>query len=108
MGINIHVEDHGSEVIAELKSKIPSALEEIGLAAEGYAKRLAPVDTGRLRNSISHTVEGTEAAVVGTNVEYAPYVELGTSKTGAQPYLRPSIEDHAAEYKALLEAWLKK
>lgn len=30
--------------------------------------------------------------VVGTNVEYAPYVEFGTSRMGAQPYLRPAVD----------------
>ena len=103
----IITEDHSDEFIEELRKKVPVALEEIGMAAEGYAKRLAPVDTGRLRNSISHTVDD-DTAIVGTNVEYAPYVELGTRKTRAQPYLRPSIEDHATEYKVLLEDRLRK
>ena len=78
------------------------ALEKIGLVAEGYAKRLCPVDTGRLRNSITHADDG-EAEYIGTNVEYAPYVELGTSRTRAQPYLKPAVVNHSDEYKRIVE-----
>ncbi len=61
---------------------------------EGAAKRLCPVDTGRLRSSISHelAVDGRGlVAFIGTNVEYAIYVELGTRFQPAQPYLRPAL-----------------
>lgn len=88
----------------ELEIKTIKALETIGLVAEGYAKRLCPVDTGRLRNSITHTVDiKGEAAYIGTNVEYAPYVELGTSRQKAQPYLKPAAQDHADEYKRIFD-----
>ena len=85
------------------------ALEKCGLVAEGYAKRLCPVDTGRLRNSITHTTrsEPGPVAYVGTNVEYAPYVELGTKRTKAQPYLKPAIANHVDEYKQIIQDELK-
>ena len=83
---------------------IEDSLEIIGGMAESYAKRLCPVDTGRLRNSITHQREGTSAVVIGTNVEYAPFVELGTIRhPEPQPYLRPAIEDHRDEYQMVLE-----
>ena len=85
---------------------IARALEAIGLQAEGYAKMLCPVDTGNLRNSITHAVEGI-SAYIGTNVEYAPYVEYGTSKTRAQPFLQPAAYNHADEYKRMVEYYLK-
>lgn len=53
---------------------VARALEAIGLQAEGYAKAKCPVDTGNLRNSITHQREGEETEVIGTNVEYAAYV----------------------------------
>ena len=88
---------------------IERALEAIGITAEGYAKLLCPVDTGRLRNSITHDVRKSEKAVyIGTNVEYAPYVEMGTSRTRPQPYLQPAIQNNKDEYKQLLEDELKK
>jgi len=40
---------------------------------------------------------GTVAYRVGTNVEYAIYVEFGTSSNQAQPYLRPAVEQAMAE-----------
>lgn len=52
-------------------SQIETALEKVGLMAERNAKLACPVDTGRLRNSISHTHD-KNTAYIGTNVEYAP------------------------------------
>lgn len=98
---------HVDEVITALQSKKNIILEEWGLIAEAYASEACPVDTGRLRASISHDHDDN-TMMVGTNVEYAPYVELGTKNAGAQPFLRPAIENHMGEYKetmnqALLE-----
>lgn len=64
------------------------------LRVEAAAKRVCPVDTGRLRSSITHALAqdgGDVIAMVGTNVEYALDVEFGTSKMRAQPYLRPAL-----------------
>lgn len=96
------LKDNSEEVKSAMESALARALEKIGLVAEGYAKRLCPVDTGRLRNSITHADDG-EAEYIGTNVEYAPYVELGTSRTRAQPYLKPAVVNHADEYKRIVE-----
>lgn len=106
MSIDITVTDNSKEFLKELDDRIPIALEECGLAAEGYAKRLCPVDTGRLRNSITHTAD-RDTAYIGTNVEYAAYVELGTKKTKEQPYLMPAVVDHQSEYKQIIENRLK-
>ena len=79
-----------------------NALAAIGATAETYAKKATPVDTGRLRNSISHAVDG-EAVYIGSNVEYAPYVELGTSRAKAHHMLQKAATEHSAEYKRLAE-----
>ena len=101
-------EDNSREVSAGMLAAYARALEKVGLAAEGYAKSLCPVDTGRLRNSITHQVSAEElAAVIGTNVEYGPYVELGTSAHKAQPFLTPAAQNHGSEYRAILESELK-
>lgn len=102
------VEDNTDEFRDGLDAALTRALEKVGLVAEGYAKRLCPVDTGRLRNSITHAMEGSEAVVIGTNVEYAPYVELGTSRQKAQPYLRPAAVDHVSEYRRIIEGELRR
>ena len=84
------------------------ALEIIGGKAESYAKQLCPVDTGNLRNSITHRQKDENTEVIGTTVEYAPFVELGHhtpsgSKVAARPYLRPAAENHGAEYAEILK-----
>ena len=57
-------------VKSSTRAAIQTALEAVGLSAEGYAKMICPVDTGNLRNSITHAVDGN-SAIVGTNTEYA-------------------------------------
>jgi len=126
--MNIDLHDHSDEVLAALQEAAERALEKCGLVAEGYAKRLAPVDTGNLRNSITHKVDPAEPAVyIGTDSEYAAYVELGTGQyypggwptpwkyqdangnwhwtagNKAQPYLKPAVADHANQYRAIIE-----
>ena len=87
---------------------IERALEAIGLQCEGYAKMLCPVDTGNLRNSITHTTDAEgKVEYVGTNVEYAAYVEFGTSKTRAQPYIQPAVYNHTDEYSQMVTHFLK-
>lgn len=86
---------------------IDRALSIVGFQAENYAKANAPVDTGALRNSItSQVLSGEKAVEVGSNIEYAPYQELGTSRMNAcndgQGFLRPAIENHMEEYKNII------
>lgn len=99
----VEVREDNREAIANaIDRALVTALEEVGLVAEGYAKRACPVDTGRLRNSITHIVdEGTRHVVIGTNVEYAPYVELGTRHRKPQPFLKPAANDHYSTYKGI-------
>lgn len=99
--------DHSDEYIRAKNAAISKALEKIGLKAEGYAKLICPVDTGRLRNSISHTQADQDTEIIGTNVEYAPYVELGTQRQRAQPYLKPAAADHITEYVQIIVNELK-
>ena len=97
-------EDNAREIAEAIDKALAKALEEIGLTAEGYAKRECPVDTGRLRNSITHVTRPSEKAVyIGTNVEYAQYVELGTSRAKAQPFLVPAASQHRDVYRSILE-----
>ena len=122
--------DNTDEVLAAIEAAKMRALEIIGGKIESYAKRLVPVDTGNLRNSITHEMED-DAVIVGSNVFYAPYVELGTgsqydpppewmennAKRGSgiakrsvkpRPYLRPAYENHISEYQHIMENELNK
>lgn len=97
-------EDNAKEIAEAIARQTAAALETVGLLAEGYAKRKCPVDTGRLRNSITHTVDSTALeAFIGTNVEYAPHVELGTRHMDAQPFLRPAAQDHGSQYRRVIQ-----
>lgn len=99
---NLIIQQNNAKLIKEsMGNAILVALERIGLKCEGYAKGLCPVDTGRLRNSITHAISNNEEAVyVGSNVEYAKYVEL--SAKHAQPFLRPAANNHVSEYRDIL------
>lgn len=110
----------------EFEAACKRALERCGMQAEGYAKDLTPVDTGNLRNSITHKVVENEV-YIGTNNKYATYVELGTGKYAeggrkdpwayqddegrwhhtngqrAQPYLKPAVADHKQTYRNIIK-----
>jgi len=72
------------------EKKLDKLLQVISVNIVNEAKYLCPVDTGRLRASIHYKQVGRLHYLVGTNVEYAPYVEFGTRKMSAQPYLLPA------------------
>ena len=100
--------DNSKEVSEDIKAALLRGLETCGLVAEGYAKKLAPVDTGNLRNSITHEVDdGDPAAYIGTNVEYAPYDCLGTIHMKAQPFLKPAVADHSNVFRKIFENEMK-
>jgi hypothetical protein len=103
-------EDNTDAVIEALGVQIGRALEEIGLVAERYAKQLCPVDTGRLRNSITHIIDPQEkAAYIGTNVEYAERVEMDEKmkhKNGQAHFLRDAASDHGKQYRQIMEKHL--
>ena len=107
MALQFKFTDNSPQFIDAMKDARSRGLEICGEKAESYAKALCPVDTGNLRNSITHFQSG-EDEYIATAVSYAPFVELGTRKMKARPYLRPAAEDHGAEYKAILEAELRK
>lgn len=126
--MDIELIDNSPMVKRAFEEACLRALERCGMQAEGYAKDLVPVDTGNLRNSISHRVDEKEKIVyVGTNSEYGAYVELGTGKyykggrqdpwvyqdeegrwhhtngQRAQPYLKPAVADHKQTYKNIIK-----
>ena len=112
---------------------VEQAVNEACILVENDAKRRAPKDTGELVLSITHEIEETSenrtTGAVGTNLEYAPYVEFGTgifSSLGngrqdrwsykdakgewhstigqqPQPYLHPALDDNREEVKKLIQ-----
>lgn len=55
------------------------------------ARRLVPVDTGYLKSTIRTEADAEEGRLIA-DADYAGYVEFGTSRMAAQPYLRPAAE----------------
>lgn len=135
MSVEIH--DNSKEVSAKIKAVLLRGLEKCGLVAEGYAKKLCDGfknPTGNLRNSITHQVNDDEMSVIiGTDVEYGVYQELGTGiyaeggggqptpwvyqdekgnwhytrGNKAHPFLKPALADHTQTYKNIFEDELK-
>lgn len=103
-------ENNTQAILKALDSALAKAMEEIGIVAEGYAKKACPTDTGRLKNSITHLVgDGGRAAYIGTNVEYAVYVEEGhVTKSGSHVegvhFLKNAATAHADKYKAIVKS----
>lgn len=102
-----------------LPEAINKGLEYAGQLVENEAKKKCPVDDGVLRANITHAVDEDNSIVsIGTNTEYAPYVEFGTGvynpegrKTAwtyttadgetyishgqkAQPFLQPAVDEN--------------
>lgn len=134
--MSVTFNDNSDEVLEAFNAACLRSLERCGSQAEGYAKDLVPVDTGALRNSISHKVVDSEpAAYIGTNQEYAAYIEFGTghySSIGGgtpkshwvymgddgkyhigkpmqpRPYLKPAIANHVGTYRNIFKDELSK
>lgn len=133
--MEIEVVDHSGEIGKELRAALLRALERCGSQAEGYAKDLAPYDTSRLKKSITHQIDGDDMSVIiGTDVEYGVYQELGTGiyaeggggrptpwvyqdekgnwhytrGNKAHPFLKPALADHTQTYRNIFEDELKK
>lgn len=152
----IHITDNSGEIMRAFEKQLHVALEAVGTQAESHAKQIitdyvvygndggirlptkyyekdtSRVDTGRLRNSVAHAVIEHEC-YIGTNLEYAPYHELGTgiyatqaggrqtpwkyqdrygkwhTTRGLYPihFLKRAAANYSEEYKAIIEQILK-
>ena len=87
---NAKTEWNGPLAIKDFDKAMFKSLTESAIIVESQAKALTPVDTGNLRGSITRDVK-KDSAVVGTNVLYAIYVELGTRFQRAQAFLFPAL-----------------
>jgi HK97 gp10 family phage protein len=97
---------YGNERLKEISAQLKSGMAKACLLVERDAKTNAPVDTGRLRASITNrieTEEGQLVGIVGTNVVYASYQEFGTYKMPAHPFLFPALESNRDKIKDLLK-----
>lgn len=131
--MGVEFTDNSDSILAAFKQQIANALEKCGETGEGYARDLVPVDTSNLKQRISHVVDASAQNVyIGTNVDYALYVEMGTgiyaaggrkspwvyqdSKGNwhwtrgqrAQPFVKPAVADHEGTYRNVIDSELRK
>lgn len=113
MAVSVSMKNNNvGTLLDELEEKKGAALEAVGMAAETYAKlnlesNPRRIDTGNLRNSIAHAPSGDDTMCIGTNVEYAPYVELGTRKMSPSHFLKRAASEHTDEYINVIKAHLE-
>jgi HK97 gp10 family phage protein len=93
--IQIDVDDQATPMLeaalARIQDQINAGLDEAGNEIVIYAQQIVPVRTGRLRSSITYTVADGQLIIMAT-APYALYVEFGTRKMRAEPYIRPAID----------------
>lgn len=126
--------DNSAMVKKAIVEQALKALTEACILVEGQAVMLAPVDTGNLRNSIDYKVDREELiGYVGTNVEYAIWIEFGTGEFAEKgngrkggwvyttpegktfftygqpprPYLRPAFRRNKNQIKKILEDYMR-
>ena len=131
---SVKFESHAKDFTEEMHRKVKSWLNAIGADAASTAAKQVPVNTGRLKNSISHAVADNDKTVyIGTNVSYAIYHEFGSGKyaeegTGRQEpwsyqdengewhrtsgvparhFLQYGVTAHQSEYEQMLRNILK-
>lgn len=68
------------------------AISDFADEVETHMKGIVPVDTGKLKESIKKEQAGTGYTVGPRGVDYASYVENGTSRSPAQPYVAPTVQ----------------
>jgi HK97 gp10 family phage protein len=99
----------GAAITAKITEAVLQAMDETADAAKSAAQERCPVDTGRLRDSIDAIVDQSGGSqrrrlTLFAAAPYALYVELGTSRMAAQPFLRPAMDAEAPKLTQRIRA----
>lgn len=86
----VRIMNNSDAVFVAVREKAEWALKVAARKVAASARQIVPVDTGSLKSTIEVKQEGLTAHI-GSDIHYAAYVEAGTSKMSAQPYLRPAL-----------------
>ena len=96
--------DNTDATLAAIERLANEKLEIAAQMIERTAKKVyVPVKTGTLKRSITHIIKKL-TAFIGSNLNYATHIEMGTTKQEAQPYLLPSLMANLQKIKKLFEA----
>ena len=94
---------HLTSIALQAPSAAAAALQQTGEDIANLASQLAPVKTGALRDSIRAKSVSKGLVLVGTDKEYAIYVEYGTSESAAQSFLTPAFLQSEATFRLRLK-----
>ena len=97
-------------IIAQFPGAVSKVVAKTAFDIEATAKSICPVAKvagGTLRRSIKAEVEQF-SATIAPHTEYDAYVELGTYKMAARPYMRPSADMHAPKFSAAIDEIVKR
>lgn len=94
-------------VLSKIADNKSNAINEIGIDLSGKVSQKAPVDTGELRDSVGYEARSDEA-VIGATAKHAPYIELGTSKAPAQPFLEVTVMDNIGTIEKIINKNMSK
>lgn len=84
--------DNSGKISARTLALLSGVVKKTAADIEAGAKARAPVDTGFLRTSIQSEMTGESEATISVGAEYGAFVEYGTRKTPAQPFLTPAVD----------------
>ena len=163
MGVEVSIKnDNSKKIIKDLHERVLDALDSAGMQASTLARlelqnNPSRIDTGLLRNSITHAVCGKSPSItsyngskthtaesksavrrglvgkpapeprsgtysgsapnatddskqfvlIGTNVEYAPYVHEGTDRMAPNRFLKNAIQKNKAELSDIIKKVLQ-
>lgn len=97
------------ELLAKVSGDVINGMEAACLFAKAQAKAHAPVGTGLMKARITHKITARGKSITGyvgvfknSGAFYAQFVELGTSKMAARPFLRPAVFGNAKKIMKLV------
>lgn len=80
------------QIAERLPEAVGAIVRKAAFDVEANAKAVVPVDTGKLKNSISCEFPSQTKAIIAPHTDYAIFVEYGTRRQRAKPYMRPAAE----------------
>ena len=84
-----------------MQRRVHAQLVSWAADVKALARQLVPVRTGHLRSTIYAKIREW-VAEVGAEATYALFVELGTRRMRARPYLYPAIQEHLPRLEAII------
>ena len=91
-----------------LRAKVHVKIMATGQQMVGYAFGICAYRTGYLRSTIFFSATAELEYTFGASANYSLFVEMGTWKAAAHPFIRPSLETYRTEFlQACLEGFME-